>query len=71
MKKKKLIDNWDLLLFITIIGIPFMMFRIANKWEYNNEVDERAVEEIDEEIKQLKKEIEGQYSDEENLKRWA
>jgi len=48
-----------------------MMFRIANKWEYNNALEEQVVEDIDKEIEQVKKEIEGHYSDDEELKRWT
>jgi len=71
LKRKRLIDTVDLVLICTIILIPVALWRIASKWEDNNEAEFNEINETDKEIKQLKKEIEGQYSDEENLKKWT
>jgi len=54
-----------------VLGIPFALWRIASKWEDNNEAEYNEVNEIDKEIKELKKEITGHYSDNENLKKWT
>ena len=56
---------------MSVIGIPFALWRIANKWEDNNEMDRLEMDETDKEIAEVKKEIAGQYSDEENLKKWT
>ena len=79
MKRKRLIDNWDAVLIISIIGIPFALWRIASKWEDNNEADQNEIDEIDKDMKYIKKQIEevegqnsdGHYSDEQNLERWT
>ena len=79
LKRKRLIDNIDLILILSVIGIPFALWRIASKWEDNNEMDQKEIDDIDTEMKEIKKQIEqvegegsdGHYSDEENLKRWA
>jgi len=71
LMRKRLIDNWDLLLILTIIGIPFALWRIASKWEDNNEADYREIEELDKENKEIKKQLDGHFSDEENLERWT
>lgn len=71
LMRKRLIDNWDLVLIFSIIGIPFALWRIASKWEDNNEAEYNEINDIDKEIKGLKKEIDGHFSDEENLKKWT
>ena len=79
LKRKRLIDNWDAVLIISIIGIPFALWRIASKWEDNNEADQNEIDEIDKDMKYIKKQIEqvegensdGHYSDEDNLKKWT
>jgi len=75
LKRKRLIDTVDLVLICTIILIPVALWRIASKWEDNNEAEYDELHEIDKEIKDLKKEIadeeSGHYSDDDNLKRWA
>jgi len=75
LKRKRLIDNIDLILILSVIGIPFALWRIASKWEDNNEAEYNELNEIDKEIKDLKAEIkgdtDGHYSDEQNLERWT
>jgi len=75
LNRKRLIDNWDLLLILSIIGIPFALWRIASKWEDNNEAEYNEINDRDREIKNLKAESngdkDGHYTDEENLERWT
>ncbi len=75
LMRKRLIDNWDLLLILSIIGIPFALWRIASKWEDNNEAEYNEINEIDKEMKDIKKQLDesesGHYSDENNLKKWT
>ena len=71
MKRKRLIDTVDLVLIMTIILIPVALWRIASKWEDNNESEYNEINEIDKEMKDIKYQLDGNYVDEGNLKKWT